>query len=281
MLSFQELVDHADNLGVHPETMAMLVEAMEDPTVGSEKLLPVVETDPILTARMLRIVNSPVYGMRREVDSTREALVRLGNVAFCRLVFLISTEQLMLDDLKAYDITGSEFRKHSLAVALAASRLASVLGHPEKRAQAFTAGMLHDCGKLLLDSSIVGRVPFLAQGGHGRIDPAVEIAFTGYDHGKAAAGLLSYWGLPQTIVQAVRCHHNHNVAGDYSSLAGLVWAADMIVHLARDGAVLDPDNPASPYQMFLDQGMSPIIVQQVIDSIPVDELELISQAAKS
>jgi hypothetical protein len=71
------------------------------------------------------------------------------------------------------------------------------------------------------------------------------------------------------------------VAGDYSSLAGLVWAADMIVHLARDGAVLDPDNPASPYQMFLDQGMSPIIVQQVIDSIPVDELELISQAAKS
>ncbi len=281
MLSFQNLVAKADKLGVHPETMAMLVEAMEDPTAGSEKLLPIVETDPVLTARLLRIVNAPVYRMRREVDSTQEALVRLGNVAFCRLVFLINTEQLMLNDLESYDITCSEFRKHSLAVALAASRLASVHGHPEKRAQAFTAGLLHDCGKLLLDSTIEGRVPVLAQGGHGRIDPAVEIAFTGYDHGKAAAGLLSYWGLPQTIVQAVRCHHHHDTAGDYSSLAGLVWAADMIVHLARDGAVLDPDDPASPYQMFLDQGLSPEIVQQVIDSIPTDELDLISQAAQS
>ena len=280
MLAFQDLIANADNLGVHPRIMVILMKAMDDPSIGAEELIPTVETDPGLTARLLSICNSPIYGMRRQVDSVRDALVRLGNIAFCRVAFLASAEKMMLEDLETYGMTSRDFRQHSLSVALAASRLAGGLGLDRIKLQAFTAGMLHDCGKVLLDKPLRRRVPLSGRGGYGRIDPAVELAYTGYTHGKAGAGLLSYWGLPQTIVQAVRCHHHHDTAGDYSTLAGLVWAADTIVHLARVGAVLDPDDPSSPYTMFLDQGLPPEVVQQVIDSIPVNDLDLISQAAK-
>ncbi len=82
MISFQQLISHADKLGVHPEAMQTLMNVMDDPVVDAETLLPIVEKDMGLTANLLSICNSPIYGMRREIGSVREALVLLGNFAF-------------------------------------------------------------------------------------------------------------------------------------------------------------------------------------------------------
>ena len=279
MLSFQELLASGRHLGVHPDAMISLLKVMEDPLVGADALLPIVEADAGLTAGLLKLCNSSAYGSRREVGSAQDALVLLGNRAFARLAFLASVDRMVQRDLRAYRLTGDEIRAHGLAVGVAAAKLAERTGLQESKLLAFTAGILHDCGKILLDPHLQGRIPDEARGSRGRVDPALEIAFTGYDHGKAGAGLLSTWGLPQCVVQAIRCHPRPDVAGTYRSLAGVLWAADTVVHLAADGAVLDARDPDSPYRLFLEQGLEPALIQEMIDGLPADQQELAALAA--
>lgn len=280
MLSFQDLVAGGEHLGVHPDAMTSLLEIMEDPVVDADTLLPIVECDPGLTAGLLKLCNSPVLGLRREVDSVRQALVLLGNYAFARFAFVVGVDRMIQADLTAYRLTSDEIRDHGLAVGYAAARLAAAVGLGERRLQIFTAGMLHDCGKILLDPHLRGRVAADAHGGRGRVDPAVEVAYTGYDHGKAGAALLASWGLPQPVVQAVRCHHRLDAAGNYRSLSGIVWAADMVVHLAAEGAELDPEDPDSPHRSFLAEGMSPQVILDMLASIPRTSQEILALAAR-
>lgn len=280
MLSYQEILAAGQGLGVHPDAMVSLLEVMEDPLVDAETLLPIVETDPGLTAALLRLCNSSAYGARREMGSIRDALVFLGNRAFARLAFVASVDRMIQKDLIAYRLETDEIRAHGLAVGYAAAKLAEHTGQTGRKLTAFTAGLLHDCGKILLDPHLAGRVPDEARGGRGRVDPSLELAFTGYDHAKAGAGLLSAWGLPQDVVQAIRCHHRPDAAGGYRSLSAVVWAADTVVHLAADGAVLDADDPGSPYRAFLDQGLPPDLIQDMITGFPDSQSELTVLAAR-
>lgn len=279
MLSFQELLASGRHLGVQPDTLTSLLRIMEDPLVAAGELLPIVETDPGLTAALLKLANSSHYGARRQIGSVRDALVLLGNRTFARLAFLAGVDRMVQEDLGAYQLTSAEIRTHGLAVGVAAAKLAEQSGLHESKLPAFTAGILHDCGKVLLDPHLQGRVLDEARAARGRLDPALEVAFTGYDHGRAGAGLLAAWGLPQSVVQAIRCHHRPGGAGDYRPLASVVWAADTVVHLASDGAVLDPDDPGSPYRLFLEQGLEPELIQDMIDSLPAEQSELAALAA--
>jgi len=280
MLSYPEILAAGQGLGVHPDAMVSLLEVMEDPLVDAETLLPIVENDPGLTGGLLKLCNSSAYGARREIGSVRDALVFLGNRAFARLAFVASVDRMIQEDLIAYRLETDEIRAHGLAVAYAAAKLVDHTGQSERKLQAFTAGLLHDCGKILLDPYLIGRVPDEAYGGHGRLDPSLELAFTGYDHAKAGAGLLSAWGLPQDVVQAIRCHHRPDVAGHYRSLSSVVWAADTVAHLAADGALLDADDPGSPYRAFLDQGLPPDLIQDMITGFPATQSELTTQASR-
>lgn len=280
VLSFQELVANSRHLGVYPDAMISLLEIMEDPLVDADTLLPIVQTDQGLTAGLLKICNSPLFGLRREVGSVKEALVRLGNLAFARLAFLVSVDRMLQCDLPAYRLGCDEIRNHGLAVGYAASRLSAAAGRADLKLAAFTAGILHDCGKVLLDEALGASIPPEARGGDGRLDPAFEIAMTGYDHAKAGAGLLSYWGMPQVIVQAVRCHHRVDAAGGYRDLTSIVWGADTVVHLAGSGIELDPEDPDSPYAMFLDHGIDVAAVQDMIDGMPNERQELLALAAR-
>ena len=80
--SVEALVQASPCLSTRPQTMATLLDVLDDPVVEADRLLPIVETDPGLTARLLKLCNSPLYGLSRRVGSVKEALVRVGNRAF-------------------------------------------------------------------------------------------------------------------------------------------------------------------------------------------------------
>ena len=179
--------------------MAVLA-ATNDPGSSAETVAVLVEADPGLTARIMRLANSAYYHRSEPVRSARQAIVVVGFSTVGALAALAAMNT----------VNGgvpSEFWEHSLTTAAACTFLAPRLG--VDRPAAFTAGLLHDIGLPLLyqaDPDAYAALPSETS-----VDPAElsaqEIALFGIDHGEAAAIVLEAWKLPDDIVTAVANHH--------------------------------------------------------------------------
>jgi len=242
MASLQELIAASPGVSARPDSVVSLVEVIEDPVVEADKLVPIVEQDPGLTAGLLKLCNSPIYNFKRRIGSPREALVLVGNLTFARLCFTLSLEPVLHRDLPGYQLDMGTLWQHSLGTAYGAAFLVKTMGLGDLRDRAFTAGLLHDIGKLVLDGGLVqaagdgtvdqqrSAVPDVADTDNVTLD--LERRRTGYDHAEAGAAMLDSWNLPDQIVAAVRWHHDPTSAGTHCRLAQAVHVADRVAHFA-------------------------------------------------
>ncbi|MEZ4388570.1 MAG: HDOD domain-containing protein [Candidatus Krumholzibacteriia bacterium] len=232
MPSLQDLIATAPGVSARPDSVAALMDVIDDPLVAASTLLPVIERDPGLTAGLLKLCNSSLYNLKRIIGTPREALVMVGNVAFARLCFTLSLEPALQRELPGYQLDLGGLWQHSLATAYGSSFLVSGMGRRDLSDRAFTAGLLHDIGKLVLDQALVGGGDPLAPTPGESRGCDLERRRTGYDHAEAGAALLDSWNLPEEIVAAVRWHHEADSAGDHQRLAHAVEVADRVSHIA-------------------------------------------------
>ncbi len=235
MATLQELVAAAPGLSARPDSVASLMDIIEDPVVDAGEIMPIVERDPGLTAGLLKLCNSPVYSFRRRIGSPREALVLVGNLTFARLCFALSLEPFLHRHLPGYALDMDTLWQHSLTTAYGTAYLVKAIGQGKQRDRAFTAGLLHDVGKLVLDKG-------MAQDPGSEEEAAVtgvpstesERRRTGYDHAEAGAALLESWDLPEEIVAAIRWHHEPLRATEHKRLALAIGVSDQVVHFASN-----------------------------------------------
>ncbi len=191
-------------LAPQPTTAELVLRVVEDPQADGHRLARVIETDPALAARVLRLANSAYYGASRKVASVQHAVVMLGFPTVRALA--LSAALGVLDE--AHDPGPLGFWPHALSTAAAASVVAKRLAH--NTADAFTAGLLHDVGAMLLYRRNP-RAFTAAQsaGDGGRITDILlaELSAFGTTHTQAGADALDAWGLPGTVVEAVATHH--------------------------------------------------------------------------
>ncbi len=246
MASLQDLVARVNGLGARGDALISLVEIMDNPVVDARTLVPIVERDPSLTAGLLKLCNSSLYSFQRCIGTPREALVMVGNLTFARLCFALSLEPVLKRNLPGYGQDLDGLWKHSLITAYGAASLVMAMGQGDLRDRAFTAGLLHDIGKLVLEPVIAARRAGSADGRWaaepGGPAAAVAVApvslggertLTGYDHAEAGAALLEHWRLPGQIVAAVRWHHVPELAGEHADLAEAVHLAERIAHFVE------------------------------------------------
>ncbi len=226
--TLQELVGSTHELAALPQTTARLLELLEDPTVEAVRLLEIIERDPALTANLLKLCNSAYYGRRREVGSVLEALVVLGNRTVLTLAFATSMGKVLRSDLSGYGLGRDELWRHSLAVAFGAATIVGDEGRGDLRDRAFTAGLVHDVGKLLLDRLLARRLEWEAAPSGPLEQLEVERQAAGFDHAEAGAALADAWRFPAVLVDAIRWHHEPERAPARSDLVGAVHAADAL-----------------------------------------------------
>jgi len=279
VLAFQELIVNAEGLGARPDAIAELLHILEEPTVEAGRLLPLVQRDIGLTSRLLRTCNSPLYGLRREVGSVREALVLMGNRSFARMAFLLCVEDVLRRDLPAYGVSKDDFWRHGLMTAIGAAHVIDRLGRPEERDRAFTAGLLHDCGKILLACDLDGLTDDVPNV-DGHIPVEVERDLVGFDHAEAGCVIMDHWGFPPLLVHAIRCHHNPDCAGRWRDVALAVDVADTVAHLKALGVTYDPDAPAAEHDMLFGLGVDPAIVRELEEIIPDGQEDAMADALK-
>lgn len=228
----QVLLLHCERLNQLPSlpTMAMkiyrLAQTSDD---SSHELSRLVEQDPSLSARILALVNSSWFGLRARVESIEHALVVIGREELAHLALMISSEKVFRG-LKS-DAAEALWR-HSSHVAEIARALARRI-HSSHGSTLFTAGLLHDVGKILLLSFEAPHMQKIQQSAqqHGLPEFEMERELWGHDHARLGALMLRNWGLPDNLCRIVDQHHGPRSGENQISLdAALIALADHLAH---------------------------------------------------
>ena len=221
-----------------PEEMARLMALTYDPgTKAAAQLEDIVLADKALASQVLALANSSCFALPRPALYAREALVHLGFKMMRSLVMAVNAHQLFDNAPRQLWLKRKNLWRHSLEVALTSRKIAEHLyasGRVDIASEeTFVAGLLHDVGKLALDAWDPDRALLawrLLDERHLRYSE-IEASLYPYGHCQAGAALAARWMLPQTVVDAIACHHAPENAGSAPKLAAIVALANELAHL--------------------------------------------------
>ncbi len=233
--TLDRLIAGSDQLYSLPAVAMEVLELTSNPRVDARVLKECIENDPALTGKILRVVNSSLFGLSREVSDLNQALALLGTKPLKLLVLGFSLPDGLFANV-AGEILGHYWR-HALTKAVAAREISQTLWDTPGD-DAFIAGLLQDLGLLLLIQKL--GEPYVkllekvyADGG----DLAVlETSSLSFDHTALTARLLAQWGLPETLVDAVASDESSTpTASEGGSLRQIVHLAELMARLLADG----------------------------------------------
>ncbi len=213
-----------------PQVVVRFLEVIQDPSFEYGELVKVLSVDPGTVTDLLRLTNSSLFGVRREVTNLKHALTLLGPRRTRSMVlgrYLVAT----LGDDTSHGLDLSYFWRRSLSSAVMATRFAGVLA-PRLRDEAFISGLLADIGIPILAEACPTDYAQLAKRYAPRTEPlncADELKAVGVTHAEVSAAVLDDWGLPDLICKAVRSHHDSPEPNDdAATLARILGATDRL-----------------------------------------------------
>jgi HD-like signal output (HDOD) protein len=216
----------------------MLLSMVDDPNVSLGACASVLRGDVGLTSNVLRVANSAMYSLRRSVETVEHAAAMLGRLKLRDMALTAAFAETLPDRMHGYDMDSAQFWAHCAAVAT----YSEALGVQLKRApcpELYTAGLLHDCGKLLISGFLRDRAGRLAAS----LEPGIalneaERRATGTDHTEVGGFLAERWNLPIQLVAVARYHHDPLALepGPARFAAAVVHVADLLAHSMGFGA---------------------------------------------
>ncbi|HUO74344.1 MAG TPA: response regulator [Solirubrobacteraceae bacterium] len=238
----------ATALPSRPGVYTRLTNVLSDPGWEPADVAKVVEADIAITAKVLQLANSAFFGVGREVTSVQQAVVYLGVETIKSLTLTAETFGVLAPET-VHGFSIDEFQRHAMLVARIA---AGILPDGRSQQEAVTAALLHDVGKLVLIADDPFRWARLNHEAHRLQQPLhrVELEQEGVTHAATGAYLLSLWGLPDGVVEAVAHHH------DPGALPGLGLDPVAVVHIANALAnELAPKAEGRPPAQAIDDGL--------------------------
>ncbi|MBI1839717.1 MAG: HDOD domain-containing protein [Verrucomicrobia bacterium] len=235
MERIDEFIRSAKSLPPAPRILPQLMQLLRQTDVDSSKVVDLVTFDPALTAKILQVCNSAAYAGAMPVADLREALLRLGFAEIFRIVASVIGEQALGAAQAGYGIGRGELWEHSAVAAVAAQIIAQDRGLDPQ--QAFTAGLLHDVGKIVLAKALEGSYERIIEETdiHQQSLVEAEKAVLGVDHAQVGGRLLAQWKFPEPLVEAVTWHHDPSSAENHQPLAACVYLANMIAAFTGHG----------------------------------------------
>jgi putative nucleotidyltransferase with HDIG domain len=212
------------------------MQLVDSPKSSAQTLARLIENDQVLTARILKLANSAYYGMARQVSSVSQAVVIVGFDAVKDMGLSVSVLDAFRDPGGSKYFNLARFWEHTMGVAFTAKLLAKRHA-PDVSSEAFTAGLLHDLGKVVINQychddfmEIMSRVN----------DDKEDLLYAetmvlDTTHDRIGGWLANRWNMPPSIVDAIEFHHHPYLSEKHQTLATLIKLADVICRRANIG----------------------------------------------
>jgi putative nucleotidyltransferase with HDIG domain len=230
-----EIISQVKELPMVPETARKLVTLLNQPEAHRDDLIKTLHCDNVLTAKLLRVCNSAHTGLKSPVSSIDQAVLLLGDQAIYRMVCAIGFGGAMGFALPSYAVEANGLWGHSLSTGMGAEYLTEIEDYGDfNPSVAFTAGLLHDIGKLVLNQIFTPKCRaeiriLISQDSLSRFE--AEKAVLGANHAEVGACLLQKWNLPDIIIEAV-AHHHTPIVQPVAQLSAVIYLANCAAHFS-------------------------------------------------
>ncbi len=238
----KRLVGRVEDLPTLPRTVLRITELINDPRASAKDLSRIITDDQVLTARLLKLVNSSFYGFSQKVSTVTGAVLLLGFDAIRSLLLTTSVFDLFPSRSTRSRREQELLWDHSLGCAVGAKVIGGVLRH-EKLEELFVAGLLHDIGKIVVMTRLPAEFDRIAAAVNARGCPATEAEadLLGCTHADIGRQLAERWNLPAKLAGVIAWHHAPLEAGAGTLDAAVVHLADILARALRLGS--GPDDP--------------------------------------
>ena len=230
-MTAKEIVAQVTNLPVIPAATVKLLQLLENPMENTQAALDVIQHDAVLSAKLLRLCNSAAIGLRKPVASVEQAVFFLGFREVQRLALALGIGGSLKRKGKTSEADACALWQHSVMTAHAATLIFAEIRSLDVDASiAFTAGLMHDIGKLVIAEAMTPEM--LAEVG-ARVAGGLtlweaERAVLGASHSEVGACLLQTWRMPEILIEPVGNHHSPVVEPE-PKLSVLIHLADCVV----------------------------------------------------
>lgn len=208
MKDLDAILAAVDRARPFPDVVLKAMRLLEEPDIPAWKVVEVIQYDPVITMRVLRVCNSAAMGLRQRVDTVQKALMILGSQSMMRILASFAALEMLSPGLDGYGLEQGEMWHHAVACASMTQILLTAMDQPGDLS-VFTGGLLHDVGKVVLNEYVrrhgdeIARLIYRMECS----SPEAEADLIGMDHAEAGALLAERWRFPSNITTMIRRHH--------------------------------------------------------------------------
>ncbi len=278
MNDIKDITNRVNSVMPLPDTAMKLMNVMSNPRSTLDDIVETIKYDQAVTSQVLKLCNSSFFGLSRKVTSLNDAMLCLGTIKVLQLVMSVHTNNMLSSKQHGYGLEPGVLWKHSVAVALASSLFAQRLRIPDGNLL-FTAGLLHDIGKVILNeyvaedfAEIIRRV---AEDHISFVEAEQHVL--GFSHEDIGGMIAEKWQLPPAIVRCIRYHHMPSAVDPPDVLVDAVYLANCVclllgIGLGEDGLCYRADPAVLERRGLCESDLEIIGAQTVIDLQRVESL---------
>ncbi len=230
------LINKIDTLPTLPHVVSKLGKILENPMVSAEEVNRIISSDQVLTAKILKLVNSAFYGFPGQISTVTHAIVILGFTAVKSIALSASVFDMFPAQGQAFQFDRKKFWEHSIGTAVIAKVLARKMNYQEEE-EAFVAGLLHDIGKVILDQYIHDLFLLILTNTQQWDTSFIEAEkqMMNFNHQDIGNWLGEKWSLPLELKESVAYHHTPDKANSGFILATICHLADIFARVKKIG----------------------------------------------
>lgn len=246
LIRVDNFIKRVRDLSTLPEAIKKIVELTSDPNVSISKVEEAISTDPVISTRLLRIVNSAYYSFFREITSIRQAIVVLGLEATKNLVYGTSIITAFGRHSKIERFPFEGFWQFSVATGNISRTLSSLLDYNFYQ-EAFLAGLVHDIGKIVLANYRPTQFEEAIIKAHEEGVPlsVTEETVFGFNHNDVGQRLAVRWRLPRLLEEVITFNESPGEASEHVEITAVVRLAALLCHGHGIGTSGEPERQIS------------------------------------
>ncbi len=272
--SIREIEQSMEAIQPIPQVALKILRLIDEDEYDIKTLAEEIRKDQVISAKTLKLCNSVIFAGSNKIESLDHALVYIGLQMLVKLVISASVDNFFSHSGSGYSLCKGGLFHHAIGTAVIAEKLADLTGRT-KPGSAYTAGLLHDIGKVVLDQYVSSAYPLFYRelNEEGNNFSATEKTILGIDHTEVGSELARRWSFPESLIDVIRHHHKPEDASRNFELVHTVYLADLLMSRFHAGLELERLDTAALAARLAVLGLSLERFPDIVDLIPLRVFE--------